>query len=79
MVNLPHGREIQGSLRVRSLLLRSILLLVRLNGLSVRKSFWSAQKLIAGIETMHRVKKGQLRYPNGQPMSAADQFYYLAF
>ena len=35
MVNLPHGREIQGSVGVRSLLLRSILRLVRLNGLSV--------------------------------------------
>ena len=35
MVNLPHGREIQGSLGVRSLLLKSILPLVRLNGLSV--------------------------------------------
>lgn len=35
MVNLPRGREIQGSLGVRSLLLRSILRLVRLNGLSV--------------------------------------------
>jgi putative transposase len=43
------------------------------------KSFWSARKLIAGIETMHMVKKGQLRYPTGQPMSAADQFYSLAF
>ena len=35
MVNLPHGREIQGSLGVRSLLLSSLLRLVRLNGLSV--------------------------------------------
>ena len=43
------------------------------------KSFWSAQKLIAGIETMHMVKKGQLQCPGGQPMSAADQFYSLAF
>jgi hypothetical protein len=34
-VNLPHGREMQGLLGVRSLLLRSILRLVRLNGLSV--------------------------------------------
>jgi transposase-like protein len=43
------------------------------------KSFWSAQKLIAGIETMHMVKKGQLHCPNAQPMSAAEQFYSLAF
>jgi hypothetical protein len=35
MVNLAHGREIQGSLGVRSLLLRSIQRLVRLNGLLV--------------------------------------------
>ena len=43
------------------------------------KSFWSAQKLIAGIETVHIVKKGQLHCPTGQPMSVADQFYGLAF
>ena len=35
MLNLPHRQKIQGSLGVRSLLLRSILRLVRLNGLSV--------------------------------------------
>ncbi len=43
------------------------------------KSFWSAQRLIAGIETMHMVKKGQLHCLNGQPTSAAAQFYSLAF
>ena len=43
------------------------------------KSFWSAQTLIAGIKTMHMIKKGQLHCPDGQPMSAADQFYSLAF
>src|SRR5450830_301640 len=43
------------------------------------KSFWSAQKLIAGIETMHMVKKGQLHCPTGRPVAAADQFYSLAF
>ena len=43
------------------------------------KSFWSAQKLIAGIETMHMVKKGQLDCPTGRFASAADQFYSLAF
>jgi transposase-like protein len=42
------------------------------------KSFWSAQKLISGIESMHMAKKAQLRCPNGQPMSAAEQFYSLA-
>jgi putative transposase len=43
------------------------------------KSFWSAQKLIDAIETMHMVKKGQLRCPDRKPMSAADQLYGLAF
>jgi transposase-like protein len=43
------------------------------------ESFWSAQKRIAGIETRHMVKKGQLYCPNGQSMSTADQFYSLAF
>ena len=42
------------------------------------KSFWSARIIIAGIETMHMVKKGQMNCPNGQTMSAADQFYRLA-
>ena len=43
------------------------------------KSFWSSQKLISGIETIHLFKKGQLHCHAGQPMSAADQFYSLAF
>jgi transposase-like protein len=43
------------------------------------KSFWSAQKLIAGIETMYMVKRGQKHCPNGQAISAAEQFYSLAF
>jgi hypothetical protein len=43
------------------------------------KTFWSAQRLIAGIETMHMVKKGQLHCPNGQAISATEQFYSLAF
>ena len=43
------------------------------------KSFWSAKKLIAEIETMHMVKKGQWHCPVGQAMSAAQQFYSLAF
>jgi transposase-like protein len=29
------------------------------------KSFWSAKRLIAGIETMHMIKKGQLHCPGG--------------
>jgi len=43
------------------------------------KSFRGAQKLLAGIEAMHMIKKGQLHCPNGQVMSAAEQFYSLAF
>jgi transposase-like protein len=43
------------------------------------KSFWSAQKLIVGIETMHMVKKGQLHCPRGKTMSAAAQFHSFAF
>jgi transposase-like protein len=43
------------------------------------KSFWNAQKLIAGIETMPMVKKGQVDCPTGRLASPADQFYSLAF
>jgi putative transposase len=43
------------------------------------KSFWSAQKLIAGIKTMHMVKKVQLHCPNGKPASVALQSYSLAY
>jgi len=43
------------------------------------KAFWSAQRLLKEIKTMHMIKKGQLRCPDGQVMSAADQFYNLAF
>ncbi len=43
------------------------------------KQFHCAAKLIAGIETMHMIKKGQLDCPDGQVASAADQFYSLAF
>ena len=42
------------------------------------KEFRSAAKIIAGIETMHMIKKGQLHCPAGQALSAANQFYSLA-
>jgi transposase-like protein len=42
------------------------------------KSFWSARILIAGIETMHMIRKGQMDCPEGSTMSAAQQFYSLA-
>ena len=41
------------------------------------KSFWSARIIIAGIETMQMIKKGQMNCPDGQTMSAANQFYSL--
>ena len=42
------------------------------------KSFWNARIIIAGIETMHMIRKGQLNCPAGETMSAANQFYSLA-
>ena len=42
------------------------------------KSFQAAARLIAGIETMHMIKKGQLRGPGGLAFSDADYFYSLA-
>jgi len=42
------------------------------------KSFWSARCTIAGIETMHAIRKGQL-LPTGMiPQTPAEQFYALA-
>lgn len=43
------------------------------------KRFHSARRLIAGIETMHMIGKGQMLCPIGQAASAAQQFYSLAF
>ena len=43
------------------------------------KSFRCARILIAGIETMHMIRKGQIKCPEGQASSAAAQFYSLAF
>ena len=42
------------------------------------KSFWSARILIAGIETMHMIRKEQMDCSGASPVSAADQFYSLA-
>jgi putative transposase len=42
------------------------------------KSFHCARILLAGIETMHMIKKGQLDGLDRQVASAADQFYSLA-
>ena len=43
------------------------------------KCFRCAAILIAGIETMHMIRKGQFDCPEGQASSAANQFYSLAF
>jgi putative transposase len=43
------------------------------------KTFRCARAVIAGIETMHMIKKGQLQCPDRQASSAADKFYSLAF
>ena len=42
------------------------------------KEFHSAARIIAGIETMHMIKKGQLRCPARLVDSDADRFYRLA-
>jgi len=42
------------------------------------KSFWSARIIIAEIETMHMIRKGQMDCPEGKTMSTAQQFYNLA-
>ncbi len=43
------------------------------------KSFYCALAIIAGIETMHMIRKGQRVNPQGTPTSAAQQFHSLAF
>jgi len=43
------------------------------------KTFRCARAIIAGIETMHMIKKGQLDCSKAQTSSAASQFYALAF
>jgi putative transposase len=43
------------------------------------KSFRRARIILAGIETMHMIKKGQLDCPKVKASSAADQSYSLPF
>lgn len=43
------------------------------------KVFCCARILITGIETMHMIRKEQLDGHDGEVLSAADQFYSLAF
>jgi transposase-like protein len=42
------------------------------------KSFQSAKNVLAGIELMHMIRKGQLMMVGCNEMSFADQFYALA-
>ncbi|NHZ66038.1 IS6 family transposase [Massilia genomosp. 1] len=42
------------------------------------KSFRSAGSVIAGIELMHMIRKGQFAVDDASPMSFADKFYALA-
>jgi putative transposase len=42
------------------------------------KSFRCARAIIAGIELMHMIRKGQLKTHKGQATSAAEHFYSLA-
>ena len=43
------------------------------------KAFRCARIILAGVEVMHMIKKGQLDCPKAQASSAANQFYSLAF
>ncbi len=49
----------------------------RTSDVGVQK-FGSAVRIVAGIETMHMIKKGQLACRAGKALPAADQFYSLA-
>ena len=42
------------------------------------KSFRSAGSVLAGIELMHMIRKGQFAVDDAAPISFADKFYALA-
>ncbi|CNH57632.1 transposase [Yersinia pekkanenii] len=42
------------------------------------KSFRRAQTILAGIELVHMIRKGQLQHPGGEHLSPAEQFYLFA-
>ena len=42
------------------------------------KSFRAASAVLAGIELMHMIRKGQLSVEKGKNLSFAEQFYALA-
>jgi len=41
------------------------------------KSFRRAQTILAGIELVHMIRKGQYQHPAGEHLSPAEQFYLL--
>ena len=42
------------------------------------KSFRRSQSILAGIELVHMIRKGQYQHPDGDGLSSAEQFYLLA-
>jgi putative transposase len=42
------------------------------------KSFRRAQTMLTGIELIHMLRKGQYQHPDGDGLSAAEQFYLLS-
>jgi len=42
------------------------------------KSFRRAQAILAGIELIHMIRKGQYQHSAGAHLSPAEQFYLLA-
>ncbi|KEY40038.1 ISYps1 transposase (plasmid) [Pantoea agglomerans] len=42
------------------------------------KSFRRAQTILAGIELINMIRKGQYQHPAGDGMSLAEQFYLVA-
>jgi len=42
------------------------------------KSFWAAERTIAGIEVMHMIRKNQRVRNGGEEQTPAAQFYSLA-
>ncbi|MDF1897283.1 IS6 family transposase, partial [Rahnella contaminans] len=42
------------------------------------KSFRRTQTILAGIELVHMIRKGQYGHPAGDGLSSAEQFYLLA-
>lgn len=41
------------------------------------KSFRRAQTILAGIELIHMIRKGQFAHPAGNGLSPTEQFYLL--